>query len=513
MTDEFWFTVRSSAIEPVRSVTLSEAGFSELASLGDWVASVPSLLGPDVLVVSTGIEGWQKIDPAGVAVLGLRADGTLVVGLLTQDDAPYDAGLHLLQYAAVVSRLTPAELAAEHARYLTDRGKPTGVEQAAELLLHQAAIDDAARLRPAMVLISPVVSEPMELTMSWLNEIGLDIRSVQYRAYAVGSEIMIRVSAAEPETSPATPVAPSRPAVADVVDAPATEMSAPQESNKRQQDTRSVVRIVNAGAIDDGAVFFVNPCGINDDLRPLVEHWLDAYEPRRMAIWLNDTKQPLRWEADGETYSPTGLARHILSSATGVDRALQGGRWWVDAEGRTLVDIAENLVAWDETAFRRIVGEFLPEVQAVRLLSVLDYSLAKPSIAEPYWGNGRYPSANITLKWAAATHGGGTLVWTVHARPDLTTFAFNFQAMEQAGVPVSVMSRIAKAMSTLPGVDDLYDDLAQSGYRKRPAIPADLLFSDDRAADVINSCVDDLLAALGVEAPLAEVGATAGDSD
>lgn len=52
---------------------------------------------------------------------------------------------------------------------------------------------------------------------------------------------------------------------------------------------------------------------------------------------------PLVWDYDGASYSPTGLAHHILREATGEDTHLQGTLWWVDEQGRDLVTLAADL--------------------------------------------------------------------------------------------------------------------------------------------------------------------------
>jgi hypothetical protein len=52
---------------------------------------------------------------------------------------------------------------------------------------------------------------------------------------------------------------------------------------------------------------------------------------------------PLVWDYDGASYSPAGLAHHILREATGEDTHLQGTLWWVDEHGRDLVTLGADL--------------------------------------------------------------------------------------------------------------------------------------------------------------------------
>ena len=65
----------------------------------------------------------------------------------------------------------------------------------------------------------------------------------------------------------------------------------------------------------------------------------------RKSTWANDTSKPLTWAFDGQRYSPSGLARHIIEAATRVDRSVQGTQWWMDSDGHTLVDLATTTLS------------------------------------------------------------------------------------------------------------------------------------------------------------------------
>ena len=45
------------------------------------------------------------------------------------------------------------------------------------------------------------------------------------------------------------------------------------------------------------------------------------------------------WDADGQRYSPSGLAQLIIREATGKEHAIQGPKYWVDADGATLLEL------------------------------------------------------------------------------------------------------------------------------------------------------------------------------
>jgi Domain of unknown function (DUF5655) len=79
------------------------------------------------------------------------------------------------------------------------------------------------------------------------------------------------------------------------------------------------------------------------ELQRQLEEWLAGKPERCWATWQDDTAQPLVWEADGQAYSPTGLAQHILEEGADRTGPIQGPLYWVDEEGHSLVEIAQTL--------------------------------------------------------------------------------------------------------------------------------------------------------------------------
>lgn len=77
-----------------------------------------------------------------------------------------------------------------------------------------------------------------------------------------------------------------------------------------------------------------------------IGEWLSEDPRRYLATWTNDRRHPLLWEADQQTYSPTGLVREIWRQAQWEDApsATRGPvSWSVPGEG-TLAEIADGLV-------------------------------------------------------------------------------------------------------------------------------------------------------------------------
>lgn len=110
--------------------------------------------------------------------------------------------------------------------------------------------------------------------------------------------------------------------------------------------TNAVRVIVDAGRIVDGTVLEFRPV-TGPDRRGLL-NWLTADSSRSRAVWRNNKTKPLLWEADGQPYAPSTLARHMRGEAMEVHQQVQGTRYWhVPGEG-SLADIAAELRAVDD---------------------------------------------------------------------------------------------------------------------------------------------------------------------
>lgn len=118
--------------------------------------------------------------------------------------------------------------------------------------------------------------------------------------------------------------------------------------------------LVEAGLLPDGTRMRMVPGhGTTASIREDIASWVEA-DDRRWARWQNAKTKPLRWDADGEPDSATGLAEHVFTAVTGqVAQGIQGTAWWVldddtppagvDPEdwaalqGRTLVGLVEEV--------------------------------------------------------------------------------------------------------------------------------------------------------------------------
>lgn len=485
MSEELLFSVQGSRATPAKHLTLAEAGLKERRDLQEWIAEHPEILGPDIKIMTMEFDRWtaakgQTSDR--LDILGLHTSGELVVAELKRDKAPDFVEMQALKYAAMVSRFEVEHLVERFANYSSSRGNPMAKEVAEQVILHHAPdISTETLRRPRVILVASEYPVSTMATAVWLNEMGLKVTLIEYRAYQTGSEISISVSQLYPV-----------PEIEDFMISPRQAgVKAADESQGRRADSGVVAKLIASVAIQDGTHLSLRPYGINEDLRSQITAFLAEDPKRGSATWVNDEKLPIKWDFDGERYTTSTLPRKILQEATGDERTLRGGNWWVTDEGRSLVDLSK--FEWDEDDFRQKLSDWLPEPHSSRVLEVLDHGLGSEYFDYCYWGGGVHPSANMGFRYPRQAGNPNIGIWSITLDPTDSSFAFNFQWMAQAGVPDSQMDSIAEKMSSFPGVDNLYDGLKASRYMKRPSISVNKLFSSPEAAQTINAIVDQIV--------------------
>ncbi|MBW3604973.1 MAG: hypothetical protein KY460_08690 [Actinobacteria bacterium] len=186
-------------------VSLRDTGPPTADSYTDWITQHPQLLGAKTRIVATDLR-WQSdtsADEVIIDVLGIGADGRLVVGVVLIDDDPQAVLLRALTQAAYASRLEPGTLADMHARYLRAQGQHRADETALQRLMSHtgAALRPALLARPRMVVFCEHVSPALGTIVVWLDEMGLDIALQRLRAHEIdgrGLLIVSRIFPAEP---------------------------------------------------------------------------------------------------------------------------------------------------------------------------------------------------------------------------------------------------------------------------------------------------------------------------
>lgn len=369
MPDELLFTVVGSTAQPAQPIPLADAGLKERADLQEWVLAHPIILGSDVKIVTFEFDRWWTTSGTAPAdrldVLGLGEDGRLVVAELKRDMAPDTTEMQAIKYAAMASRFTLDSLAEQHARFREQRQDACSKDEAlSSLATHAPDLSEDTLRRPRIVLLAREFPSVVTATTVWLTEMGLDITLLKFQAY--------RSTAASPAGREqhtqvllsVTRIYPVRDVEEFTVSPAQAQIRAAAETTRRTRDVSTVRRLIESGTISDGTVLTVNPRDINTEAREKVEAWLGEKPKRSQAVWQNKTNAPLRWHADDEEYTPSGLARMIVREAAQLERQFYGTQWWCDPEGRTLVELAAALSGSRAASYQAFWTRFLERVTA-----------------------------------------------------------------------------------------------------------------------------------------------------
>lgn len=381
MTSERVYSIEGGAAVPLQTVSLAEAGLRERQDLQEWVLKRPEILGPDVIVVAFEFDRWQ--DARGdrqrdrLDVLGLDADGRLVLAELKRDEAPDTVEMQAIKYAAMASRFTESDLVTYHARFLSQRAGETVSEDVARAALndHAGEFDPDQLRQPRIVLVAGSFLPSTSATAVWLTEMGLDITLQRVQAYRIGPEgVIVTVSQLFP--------------VPDVEDFTISPQRAEAEQVKarrtRKRERSTVVRLVRDRVIPDGTLLTLQPTTEFDaETRELIQEWLAEDERRARATWVNEAK-PLRWEYDSQQYRPTTIVKQILAEAAQIDRGANGPMWWVTEDGTTLTELGGLVSGGFDWSLLHTILESLP---AGRWTTYGDLASAVGTAAMPLGGH------------------------------------------------------------------------------------------------------------------------------
>jgi len=330
---------------PMPATQLATLGIFETSHLERWVVEHPEVLGDNVRIVTTQYGKWSS-DSGDLAkerldILGLDSSGQLVVVELKRGIDP-NVHMQAITYAALVAGFSKATLGDAHADYLNRRleSDKVSVAEAAELLNEHVdgTWDDDVLTVPKIILLAEDFTAQTYTTVTWLSNLtpNLSIEMHTVNAFVFEDQqpcIVFRrlFPAVDPSTRVLTP---------GVAVASAASVATKIAEKKRR--IRSTYILHDTGAIPEGEQIVLDlHTWIDSQLAAAVDAWV-AEDPRRgRATWVSDRERPLRWDAGSEeTFTPTGLAKHVIREATGQLRdAIPGADVW-HWSGKSLANLA-----------------------------------------------------------------------------------------------------------------------------------------------------------------------------
>ena len=185
--DEMLLTVNTDKATPVDRVDLSELNLREREHLQEWILANPAVLGPDVEIITSEYDRWQTSGGAPVLdrldILAIDPDGRIVVAELKRGVAPHTVHMQAINYAAMVSRLAPEDIAELYAATHRRAGEDKDTASALTILTTERLLTVESIRRPRIVLVASDFPASVTSAVVWLNEQSVDISLIRYRPY------------------------------------------------------------------------------------------------------------------------------------------------------------------------------------------------------------------------------------------------------------------------------------------------------------------------------------------
>ncbi len=195
-------------LDKVDATSFGQEGVLERADLQRILRDQPDVLEEGLLIISEEFGNWQDSNRR-IDLLGLDAEGCLVVVELKRGETGGHMDLQAIRYAAMVANMTYQQTVDTYQAYLEKRANEPGStpveEDAAETRLreHLPSNDqDEAAIHteiPRMILASENFGKElttcvMWLNDSWLREAGQEIKCVRLQPHRNGDETLIEAS-------------------------------------------------------------------------------------------------------------------------------------------------------------------------------------------------------------------------------------------------------------------------------------------------------------------------------
>ena len=185
--DEMLLTVDGAEATPVMRTSLPEQEYQERAHLQEWLQANPEIFGHGVRIITSEFDRWQTATGEVVAdrldLLAITPDGKLIVAELKRDAAPHTIHMQAINYAAMVSRLTPTDVAELYADTESRAGRSIDVSAALDKLTTEFLLSPETIRNPRIALVASDFPASVTASVVWLAEQGVDLWLIRFRPY------------------------------------------------------------------------------------------------------------------------------------------------------------------------------------------------------------------------------------------------------------------------------------------------------------------------------------------
>lgn len=175
--------------------TFTELGFRERAHLQEWIASDPSVLGEDLLIIQKEFAGFSDTSER-LDLLALDKQGRLVVIENKLDDSGRDVTWQALKYASYCSSLSKDQIRSifqEHLQAKEDAG--SAEEQLTDFFGGQDydELELNVGLTQRVILIAANFRKEVTSTVLWLLNHNVRMQCFRVRLYSMAGETLMDV--------------------------------------------------------------------------------------------------------------------------------------------------------------------------------------------------------------------------------------------------------------------------------------------------------------------------------
>ena len=186
----------ANTITALKECSFGELAFRERAHLQEWIASTPSVLGEELLIIQKEFSGFSDTQER-LDLLALDKQGSLVIIENKLDDTGRDVTWQALKYASYCSSLSRDDITRIYQEFL----KPlsTNAAFAKERLCEFFGVTDYEELSlntgvtQRIILVAARFRKEVTSTVLWLMNFKVRLQCFRATPYAMGSDLFLSV--------------------------------------------------------------------------------------------------------------------------------------------------------------------------------------------------------------------------------------------------------------------------------------------------------------------------------
>lgn len=320
----------NNKIDTVSSTSFGALKIWERKHIQEWIRKNPEILGEELMIVSMEFNKFDNSKDR-LDLLALDRFGDLVVVELKRDSHAGYADLQAIRYAAMVSKMTFERLVDFYIEYKKKYdGEDVNSETAEEQLLEFTNVENVEDLfvKSRIILCSEDFSQEVTTTVLWLNENGLDISCVKIKPHVIDNNIAIVPNKIIPLQEAEQYLISIR-----------NKVEEKKASSKKYRPRTTKIFLDNQ---------LVAP-GTEFRMKANLPTWVEYIEgdTRFQLIVTGKAGQSnfVKWAHDGNEYSISNITWKLFKELHPEKKdpgGVNGNLHWVNQEGRSLYDIAEE---------------------------------------------------------------------------------------------------------------------------------------------------------------------------